>query len=119
MHTHACPLYSLTKLLGLAFTPSGVSLAPTLPLATFRFESPLLGLIKSDRGYDGWYNPGSRGEYSVRLRFSSEEAKLRWRFEVGGKKIDVPARAGGIEMRGWGGGGDALRWSAAQIDVRG
>ncbi len=115
MHTHACPLYSLTKLLGLAFTPSGVSLAPSLPLASFRFESPLLGVIKSARGYEGWYNPGSRGEYSVRLKFSAEETKRRWRFEVGGKRVDVPANAGFIEMRGSGGGGDPLRWSAGEV----
>src|SRR5260370_37955141 len=54
MHTHACPLYSLAKLLGLEFTESGVLLAPRLPLSSFRFESPLLGLIKSARGYEGW-----------------------------------------------------------------
>ena len=60
MHTHACPLYALTKLLGLDFTPDGLNLAPALPLTNFRFESPLLGLIKSARGYEGWYNPARR-----------------------------------------------------------
>src|SRR5262249_9615264 len=50
MHTHACPLYSLSKLIGLAFTEPGFALAPKLPLASFRFESPLLGLLKTARG---------------------------------------------------------------------
>ncbi|HZP18359.1 MAG TPA: twin-arginine translocation signal domain-containing protein, partial [Terriglobales bacterium] len=67
MHTHACPLYSAAKLIGVDFTESGVALAPKLPLASFRFESPLLGLVKSSRGYEGWYNPSSRNTWSIRL----------------------------------------------------
>ena len=111
MHTHACPLYALSKLLGLEFTESGVSLAPTLPLASFRFESPLLGVIKSAGGYEGWYNPSAKSSYGVRLSLSAEAVKGFSRFEVNGKKVEARAVGGVIEMRGSGGGGGALRWS--------
>jgi len=111
MHTHACPLYALTKLIGLEFTESGVAFAPTLPLTSFRFESPLIGLIKSGDGYEGWYNPGTEGTYEVRLKLSAEAAKGLSRIEVNGKKVAAPAANGAIEFRGQGGGGTALRWS--------
>jgi hypothetical protein len=110
MHTHACPLYALSKLLGLEFTLAGILLAPKLPLASFRFESPLLGLIKSADGYEGWYNPGSQSTYNIRLKISAGEAKRFSRVEVNGKKIRAQIVDGALEMRGLG-GGTALRWS--------
>lgn len=111
MHTHACPLFALSKLIGLEFTESGVRLAPTLPLASFRFESPLLGLIKSARGYEGWYNPVSQNMYSIRLKISAEEAKSFSRVEINGKRIQARIVTEGVEMEGQGGGGTPLRWS--------
>jgi len=111
MHTHACPLYALTKLIGLEFTESGIVLAPKLPLASFRFESPLLGLIKSADGYEGWYNPSSQTTYTVRLKISAEVAKRFSRVEVNGKKIRAQMVDGALEMRGQGGAGTALHWS--------
>jgi hypothetical protein len=110
MHTHACPLYALSKLIGLEFSESGLQLAPKLPLAAFRFESPLLGLIKSAEGYEGWYNPGSQTTYSIRLKISAEEAKRFSRVEVNGKKIRAQMVDEALEMRGLGGAGTALRW---------
>jgi hypothetical protein len=112
MHTHACPLYSLTKLLGVEFTEGGVTLAPKLPLASFRFESPLLGLIKSDRGYEGWYNPTTRNTLSVRLSAGVEEMKRLQRVEVNGNKIRPRLADRAIEIRGEGGDGSPLQWSA-------
>ena len=111
MHTHACPLYALTKLMGAEFTESGVNLAPKLPLAAFRFESPLLGLIKSDEGYEGWYNPSSQGTYAIRLKVPAAAAKGLSRVEVNGKKIDARLVDEVFQMRGEGGAGSALRWS--------
>jgi hypothetical protein len=111
MHTHACPLYALTKLIGLEFTESGIVLAPKLPLASFRFESPLLGLIKSADGYEGWYNPSSQTTYTVRLKISAEVAKRFSRVEMNGKKIRAQMVDGALEMRGQGGAGTALHWS--------
>jgi Glycosyl hydrolase 36 superfamily, catalytic domain len=114
MHTHACPLYALTKLMGVEFTESGVNLAPMVPLASFRFESPLLGVLKSDRAYAGWYNPASEGEYSIRLKVSAEVAKSFSRIEVNSKKLQAQIVDGAFEMRGRGGGGSALKWTVSQ-----
>ena len=111
MHTHACPLYALTKLMGVEFTESGVNLAPKLPLASFRFESPLLGIIKSARGYEGWYNPVSENTYRIRVKLPAKDAKGLTRVEVNGKKVDARLVDGAFEMRGQGGGGNALRWA--------
>jgi hypothetical protein len=111
MHTHACPLYALTKLMGVEFTETGVNLAPRVPLAEFRFESPLLGVIKTERGYEGWYKPASEGTYSIRLKLSAESAKGLARVEVNGKKVEAHIADGVIEMRGRGGAGSALHWS--------
>ena len=111
MHTHACPLYALSKLMGVEFTESGVNLAPKLPLASFRFESPLLGIIKSARGYEGWYNPVSENTYRIRVKLPAKDAKGLTRVEVNGKKVDARLVDGAFEMRGQGGGGNALRWA--------
>src|SRR5580704_291362 len=111
MHTHACPLYALSKLIGLDFIESGVSLAPKLPLASFRFETPLLGLIKSSDGYEGWYDPMISNTHSIRLKLPAEEAKNFSRIEINGKRMPARMVDGALEMRGQGGAGTALRWS--------
>jgi hypothetical protein len=111
MHTHACPLYALSKLIGVHFTESGVTLVPNLPLASFRFESPLLGIIKSDQSYEGWYNPSLPGRYAIRLKVPADAAKSLSRVEVNGKKGDARLLNEAFEMRGQGGGGTPLRWS--------
>jgi hypothetical protein len=113
MHTHACPLYSLTKLLGLKFTETGVVLAPSLPLNSFRFDSPLLGLIKTAHGYEGWYNPSSRNTWSVRLSLSAEEQKRLQKIEVNGNRMHPRITEDVVEMRGIGGDGSPLRWSVS------
>lgn len=113
MHTHACPLYSAAKLLGLEFTETGVKFDPRLPLATFRFESPLLGLIKSASGYEGWYQPTTQNTYSIHLKIAPEEIKRFSRVEVNGNRIRTRIVDGAIEIRGVGGEGTALRWSVS------
>lgn len=114
MHTHACPLFALSKLMGLDFTESGMNLAPKLPLTSFRFESPLFGLIKSADGYEGWYNPISQSTYSIRLKIPPAEAKGFSRVEVNGKRIRAQIVDQAVEMRGQGGAGTALRWSVSR-----
>ncbi len=114
MHTHACPLYSAAKLLGLEFTDKGLALAPKLPLESFRFESPLLGLVKTARGYEGWYNPSVRNTWSVRLSLSAEEAKRLQRAEVNGMRVRARTDRGAVEMRGEGGEGSPFRWSLSR-----
>jgi len=114
MHTHACPLYSITKLLGVEFAERGVALAAKLPLESFRFESTLLGFVKSARGYEGWYNPATRNTWSVRLSLSPEEAKHLQRVEVNGMRIRARVDQGTIELRGEGGAGTPLRWAISR-----
>jgi hypothetical protein len=114
MHAHACPLYSATKLIGLEFTENGLLLAPTLPLQSFRFESPLLGLIKTAKGYEGWYNPSVRNTWSIRLSLSLEEVKRLQRAEVNGMRVRAHVNQGTIEVRGEGGAGSAFRWALSR-----
>jgi hypothetical protein len=111
MHTHACPLYSLTKLIGVEFNENGLVLAPRLPLESFRFESPLLGFSKSARGYEGWYNPSVQNTWSVRLMIGADEAKRLNRIESNGRRVRAHVDQGTIEVRGEGGAGSAMRWS--------
>jgi hypothetical protein len=57
-------------LLGVEFTEAGVDLAPRLPLESYRFDSPLLGVIKTPAGYEGWYAPSKAGEWRIRLKLT-------------------------------------------------
>jgi len=68
MHAHAPTLYSLVKLLGLEFTETGLRLAPALPLETYRLESKLLGVVKTAAGYEGWYEPLTRGTWTIEVK---------------------------------------------------
>ena len=103
--------YVRVRQMGVEFNQAGVILAPKVPLASFRFESPLLGIIKSARGYQGWYNPVAQGTYSIRLNLSPLEMKRVSRIEVNGKATNVRPAGGVLEMRGPGGDGTPLRWS--------
>lgn len=114
MHTHACPLYSAAKLLGLEFTEAGVTLAPKIPLSAFRFDSPLLGLVKGPRGYEGWYNPMAENNWSIRLVPVGEEAKHWSHVEVNGNRIHPRLVDGALEIRGVGGAGHPLRWAVSR-----
>ncbi len=113
MHPHAWQLYSAAKLLGLEFTGRGLELAPKIPLESYRFDSPLLGMIKSDRAYEGWYAPsGGTGTWTVTLRLPAEESKRFTSAEVNGRGEPIQRGANGeIELRGEGGPGNPLRWS--------
>jgi hypothetical protein len=113
MHPHAWQLYSVAKLLGLEFTGKGLQLTPKIPLQLYRFDSPLLGVIKSEHGYEGWYAPtGGGGAWSVTLRLPEDESKGFTTVEVNGKKEAIERAANGeIELKGEGGPGKPLRWS--------
>ena len=65
LHSHACMLYALTKVLGIEFTPVGLRIAPVPPLESWRFETPLVGLAKTATGYEGWYAPLVAGEWEI------------------------------------------------------
>jgi hypothetical protein len=113
MHAHACQLYSAAKLLGLEFTGKGLELAPKIPLESYRFDSPLLGVVKSHRGYEGWYAPtGGNGTWTVTLRLPDEESERFTNTEVNGEKGPIQRGANGeIALKGEGGPVRSLRWS--------
>jgi hypothetical protein len=114
MHSHACALYSAAKLLGLEFTENGLGFAPQLPLSSFRFDSPLLGFAKTAAGYEGWYHPGVRNTWSIKLSLPTDETKHLGRAEVNGMRVRARIGQGTIELRGEGGAGSAMRWSVSR-----
>ena len=75
MHSHAWPLYSAAKLLGVEFHESGVKLNPSLPLAEYDFASPLLGFKKSASGFSGWYAPTAEGRWDIEIVLSSADLR--------------------------------------------
>jgi hypothetical protein len=112
LHAHACSLYSLSRLLGVEFIEDGVRLRPGLPLASYSFESPLLGVGKSKMGYEGWYAPAAPGEWTVHVTLPESDAGQRMHAEINGKRSRVMAQAGGvIQLKGSSGPGKPLRWS--------
>jgi len=114
MHAHACPLYSAARLTGLEFTETGIVVRPRLPVPSFRFASPLVGVAKTAGGYEGWYNPAVRNTWSIRLSLAPEEMKHLPRAEVNGVRVHARADQGTLELKGEGGGASALRWSVAR-----
>jgi hypothetical protein len=113
LHAHACSLYALVKLIGLEFQERGLRLAPAIPLDTYRFESPLLGLVKAAAGYEGWYSPSAPGTWEIRLALPIGEAGRLSRVEVNGARVHVaPSSEGVIVLKGTSAPGKPLRWSA-------
>jgi len=112
MHPHAWPLYSAVKLFATEFSKEGVELAPALPVDSYRFESPLLGLAKSSQGYEGWYAPLGAGRWTVALRLPPEEAARFKNAVINGKKRRLaPSADGVVKLIGESFAGKPLRWS--------
>jgi hypothetical protein len=82
-------------------------------LPSYRFASPLLGLVKSSRGYQGWYEPtGEPRTWTIHLTLPAEETRGLERAEVNGTQVSASRRPdGAIELKGQGGRGKPLRWS--------
>ena len=111
LHSHAWPLYALTKLLGVQFTEDGVELAPVIPLDSYRFTSRLLGLVKSPDGYEGWYSPVKTGHWTIHLRLPEHELVRIVTAAVNGRP-QVPQRsANGILLPNPTAEGKPLRWA--------
>jgi len=111
LHPHAWPLYSATKLFGIEFTEEGVVLAPALRLESYRFQSPLLGVIKTADRYEGWYEPKVAGKWTINLVLPGEEQKRLKTLRVNGKKEALRRTSDRrIQFRGSGTHGRPLRW---------
>jgi hypothetical protein len=113
LHAHACSLYALAKLLGPEFHERGMRLAPAVPLESYRFEAPLVGLVKTPTGYEGWYAPSTHGTWEIHLALPVEQARRLTRVEVNGARVHVVASPDGvILLKGASAAGKPLRWSA-------
>ena len=113
LHSHACALYALTKLVGLEFTAKGLRIAPVLPLESYRFETPLVGIVKTPNGYEGWYAPLVAGAWEIHLALPAADTRRLSRAQVNGKRIEAapPAADGTIVLVGDSAAGRPMRWS--------
>ena len=112
LHSHACALYALTKLVGLEFTAKGLRLAPALPLEAYRFETPLVGIVKTSNGYEGWYAPSVAGRWEIHLALLEPEIKRLPNAHMNGKRVPAtPAANDAIVITGDSTPEKPLRWS--------
>jgi len=111
VHAHACYLYSAAKLLGIEFTEAGVKLRPALPVGAYRFDSPLLGLVKTAAGrYEGWYAPALAGSWTLEIALPLEEKFAH--VEVNGVREAVKRlEDGSVVLTGKSAVGSPLRWA--------
>jgi Glycosyl hydrolase 36 superfamily, catalytic domain len=110
MHSHAWPLYSAAKLLGLGFHESGIDFHPDLPLPQYEFASPLLGFKKSPAGYSGWYAPKTAGHWNIAIVLpDAVRARLR-QITVNGVTQALRSSERGIRFRGESKPNAPLRW---------
>jgi hypothetical protein len=110
MHSHAWPLYSASKLLGLEFHEKGINFRPDLPFSHYEFTSPLLGFKKSPSGFSGWYAPKTAGRWNIDIALSNaDRARLR-QITVNGVMEVFRSNAPGIRFSGESKPGAPLRW---------
>jgi hypothetical protein len=84
MHSHAWPLYTAAKLLGLEFNEHGINFRPLLSLSQYEFASSLLGFKKSADGYSGWYAPMAAGHWNIEIALPEAERTRSWQVSVNG-----------------------------------
>ncbi len=111
MHSHAWPLYSMTKLLGLEFSEYGVHLRPSLPLEQYDFASTLVGFSRTADSYSGWYAPLQPGQWTIEIVLpESESARIR-RITVNGAIKHWATSEHRIRFSGESRPGSPLRWN--------
>ena len=112
LHSHACSLYSASKLLGMEFTPEGLSLNLALPLDSYRFDSPLVGVVKSNGSYEGWYAPARAGNWTVRIAIPKESTGTFSHIVADGKRLPIHTSPNGmIEIAGTSTLPKPMRWA--------
>lgn len=116
LHAHACSLYSASKLLGIEFTGAGMKVNLALPVESYRFDSPLVGVVKENGGYEGWYAPSRSGEWTVEIAVPEQASKSLSQIEVNGKRSPITRQANGsIVLTASSAPGKPLRWVMSQI----
>ncbi len=113
LHAHACSLYSITKLLNIEFTEAGLNISPELPIASYRFDSPLIGVAKSPAGhYEGWYAPLRSGNWTVSILLPEKIGSGLSQVEVNGTSSAIQRRPDGtITVTGASELHKPLRWT--------
>jgi len=112
VHAHACSLYSASKLLGMEFTGAGMKLNLVLPVEEYRFDSPLVGVVKTRGRYEGWYAPSRPGEWTIEISLPADAAKGLSQVEVNGRRSRIERQGNGaIVVRGASAVRKPLRWS--------
>lgn len=110
LHSHACFLYAASKLPGIEFTGTGLKLNLRLPVEEYRFDSPLIGLVKTKEGFEGWYAPSRPGTWNLELTLPEESVKISTVI-VNRRPIPVNRRQNGtIAFSGSSNPGQPLRW---------
>jgi hypothetical protein len=112
LHSHACFLYSATKLFLLQFTEDGLTISPDLPGTAYRFESPLIGVIKSaDGDFEGWYAPSQAGSWTVTITLPQQAMQLLRKAEVNGVSVELKKNSNNtLELKGKSEPGKPLHW---------
>ena len=111
VHPHTVTLFGISKLIGAEFTPGGLTLTPALPLETYAFRSPLLGLERHAAGYEGWYAP-SGGSIDCSIHFRVTDGARLKNLRVNGVAHEFKRAAdGSIAITGRASGTEPLRWS--------
>ena len=115
LHSHACFLYSASKLLGMEFTPEGLNLNLGLPLDSYSFRSPLVGLVKTKDRFEGWYAPSRPGNWKLRITLPDSAIGTIPHVEVNGKATPVHNLTSGIiEIAGESTTDKPMRWAVTQ-----
>ena len=111
LHSHACSLYSATKLLGIDFTPNGMNVSPKLPIESYRFDSTLVGVVRSAGRFEGWYAPQRPGHWTIEIALPKDLAVSIKAAEVNGKRSPALKKSNEvIEISGPSAPGKPLRW---------
>ena len=112
LHAHACSLYSASKLLGMEFTPAGMKLSLRLPAESYRFDSPLAGVVKTKGRYEGWYMPSRSGIWKLEIALPDRAAGAISSMEVNGKRSPIGKQSNGvISVSGSSAPQKPLRWA--------
>lgn len=112
LHSHACSLYSASKLLGLQFDETGLRLNLNLPEDEYRFDSSLLGVVKTGNRFEGWYKPSRPGTWTIRIHLDREARNAVRHAEVNGRRVELRLQpAAAVTLRGASSSEAALRWS--------
>jgi hypothetical protein len=113
MHSHAWPLYSAAKLLGVEFHEQGVRFNPALPMEEYEFSSPLVGFKKSAKGYSGWYAPSVAGQWRIEIQLAESEMQRLGRIAVNGSGAPLARSLKTIRFVGDSRPGSPLQWEAS------